>query len=569
MGRMTIVELTHLSYRYPHSPRPALRDLCLTVQAGEFVAIAGANGSGKSTLCYALTGFVPHFFQGQLSGQVWIAGQSVSDTPLAELAPRAGLVFQSPANQLSRMKQTVVEEIAVGLEHLGILPSEMPPRIEAVMQQVGIAHLANRSPFSLSGGEQQRLAIAAILVMQPALLVLDEPTTQLDPLGAEAIFALLSQLSQSGTTIIVASHDLEAIARHAHRLLVLDQGHLLQAGPPQLLTDPSLIPHLGQTRYTQAARQSRTAHPPLWPPDRPLPITLESAIAGFPPAPCPPAAPCPAPCPPAPCPPTPPALAFESVSFAYPQHPPILSQINLTIATGSQVALLGQNGAGKTSLVKHLNGLLRPTQGRVWIGDRPTDRFTTAQLARSVGYGFQNPDDQLFCSTVQDEIAFGLKNLGLPPATIQDRLVQTLDQFQLTSVAQANPYDLTLPERKLLTLACVAAMDPAIIVLDEPTIGLDHRQTQQLSQQLHQFRQQGKTLILISHHIDFVVEHCDRLLVLQQGQISLDGSPEFVFSQVELLRSAGIQLPQITRLAMALNLGSITSVAAFLAAYCE
>ncbi|MBE9098097.1 ABC transporter ATP-binding protein [Vacuolonema iberomarrocanum] len=566
---MAILHFANLTYSYPHTPKPALKDLSLSVEPGELVAIAGRNGSGKSTLCYALTGFIPHFFQGQWEGDTWIAGKRVVDATLAELAPIAGLVFQSPANQLSHTKPTVYEELAFGLENLGIEPTEMRDRIDAILHALDIAALATRSPLTLSGGEQQRVAIAAILVMQPRILVLDEPTTQLDPQGADAIFFLLSQLCQQGTTIIVATHDLEAIARYATRVLLLQAGQVYRDGAPQaVLADESLEDcGVGYTVYTQVSKQAQAAG--ILPSNQPLPVTLEGAIAQFQTARRLP---------------KPihnserhtkrgsgetPIIRFESVSFAYPHQNPVLQGVDLTLAPGEQVALLGRNGVGKTTLVKHLNGLLRPTEGTVWIGDRATHHHTTAQLARQVGYVFQNPNDQLFCGTVAAEVAFGLRNLGVSRTAIEKRVEEALDSLDLIAFAEANPYDLSLPWRKLIACACVLAMQPAVVVLDEPTIGLDAQQIQILSTALTQLRQQGTALVLISHNSDFVVQHCDRLLLLQNGTIRLDGSASHVLRHAKQLTHAGVRLPQVTRLGMGLGLEAIATPEALLAAYDE
>jgi energy-coupling factor transport system ATP-binding protein len=564
---MAVLHLANLTYTYPYASKPALNGLSLLVEPGELVAIAGCNDSGKSTLCYALTGFIPHFFQGTWEGDAWIVGKRVADTPLAAIAPMAGLVVQSPANQLSRTKPTVYEELAFGLENLGITPTEIRDRINIILDSLNITALANRSPLTLSGGEQQRVAIAAILVMQPKVLVLDEPTTQLDPQGAALIFSLLTQLRQQGTTIIVATHDLEAIARHATRMLLLHAGQLRQDGTPQtVLIDDRLEEWgMGHTPYTQVAKQAQIAG--ILPSTQSLPATLEGAIAHFQSAqrllPRLPATAT-----------TPkralsesPIVRVESVSFAYPHHAPILHTLDLTLAPGEQVGLLGSNGVGKTTLAKHLNGLLRPTEGTVWIGDRATHHHTTAQLAQQVGYVFQNPNDQLFCRTVEAEIAFGLKNLGVSRTAIEPRIEQALATFGLKELANANPYDLSLPWRKLIACACVFAMQPALIVLDEPTIGFDAQQRQTLSAALTQLRQRGTTLVLISHNSDFVVQHCDRLLLLQDGRIRLDGTTSEVLRHAERLRDAGVRLPQVTRLGMGLGLGAIATTEALLAHY--
>ena len=278
---MAIVTLDQVTYRYPHTPQPALRNLSLEVNEGEFVAVIGANGAGKSTLCYTITGFVPHFFRGEMSGEVTVAGLATRQQTLDELMLVAGLVFQNPSNQISGAKFTVYEEIAFGLENLGVPPAEMRPRIDRVMALTGITAFADRSPYALSGGQQQRVALASILVMEPKVLVLDEPTSQLDPIGSREVFETIRAMSKQGMTVIMAEHKLEWVATFADRVIALADGEIILNGPPaEVLTSPLLNEHhIGQTRYTAVARLAQTAQ--LWPVAKPLPVTLDDAEAGF------------------------------------------------------------------------------------------------------------------------------------------------------------------------------------------------------------------------------------------------------------------------------------------------
>lgn len=581
---MAQLDITHLSYTYPHASSPALQDVSFQIAPGEFVAIVGSNGSGKSTLCYALTGFIPHFFHGTLTGQIALAGQPTTQVTLAELAPRIGLVFQNPANQMSRARLSVFEEIAFGLENIGLPTVAMPERVNWAMDQVGVSRLAQRSPLMLSGGEQQRVAIATILAMQPQVLVLDEPTAQLDPLGAQQIFEVLHRLSQQGTTIVVAEHHLEAIAQYTTRAIALHGGKvILDGSPSQVLAQPQLVAYgVGQTRYTQIAQLAQAQG--LWPPLQPLPTTLQQAVEGFQRD-----HPWPQVSPPPPVDstaeltgrtvatqPSPYDLRIQNLSFSYPGGNPILQHLTLSIAAGEQVALLGQNGAGKTTLVRHFNGLLHPTQGSVWLGQQLTTQQSTAQLSRRVGYVFQNPDDQLFCSTVYAELEFGLKPLKGSRHDITARIRQALDWVGLpeadpasaVALEDCNPYDFTLPWRKQITLAAVLVMDPDIFILDEPTIGLDANQIQRLVQLLQHLRSRRKTVVVISHNLDFVADTCDRLIVLHQGQAVLDGTPTEVLSHQDLLASSGLLPPQTTRLGAALNLPApVCTPETFLALY--
>ena len=277
-----MITLDHVTYTYPAASAPALRDVSLTIPAGQFCAVVGANGAGKSTLAYTLAGFIPHFYQGVLTGEVYIAGHNTSHMPLHQLVQVAGLVFQNPVNQISGTKFTVREEIAFGLENLGVPRGEMLARIEEVMELVGIAPLAERSPLALSGGQMQRVALAAVLVMRPQVLILDEPTAQLDPRGSREVFAAIRALTiETRMTVVMIEHKLEWVAAFADRVVVLADGAVVADGKAaEVLTDETLlIRGIGQTRYTLAARRARALG--RWPQARKLPVTLEEAVEGF------------------------------------------------------------------------------------------------------------------------------------------------------------------------------------------------------------------------------------------------------------------------------------------------
>lgn len=278
---MAIVDLQHVTYRYPMTEQPALEDVSLHIEEGEFVAVIGPNGAGKSTLCYTVAGFIPHFFKGELEGTVEVAGVESRQASLEQRVRSVGLVFQNPFNQISGAKYTVFEEIAFGLENLGVSRAEMPARVEQVMALTGITDLAERSPYALSGGQQQRVALASILVMEPKVLVLDEPTSQLDPVGTREVFGVIRNMALRGMTVLMVEHKLEWVAAFADRVIALENGRILAEGTPaEVLTDERLLEHhFGFSRYTLAAREGRKEA--LWPPDRRLPVTLDEAEAGF------------------------------------------------------------------------------------------------------------------------------------------------------------------------------------------------------------------------------------------------------------------------------------------------
>lgn len=277
---MAIVTLNNVTYKYPLTDSAALKNISLQVDEGEFVAVVGPNGAGKSTLCYTLAGFAPHFFKGELTGIVEVDGKDLHKSTLNEWVLNVGLAFQNPFNQISGAKYTVFEELAFGLENIGIPRDEMISRVDAAMKLTGISDLADRSPYSLSGGQQQRVALTSILVMQPKVLVLDEPTSQMDPIGTRDVFAVIRNMAESGMTVVLVEHKMEWIAQFADRVIALYEGQVLLEGTPsEVLTSDSLEGKgFGISRYTTAAREAQKMG--LWKNKR-LPVTLDEAVEGF------------------------------------------------------------------------------------------------------------------------------------------------------------------------------------------------------------------------------------------------------------------------------------------------
>jgi len=277
---MAIVELKNVTYKYPLTDSPILQNINLQVNEGEFVAVVGPNGAGKSTLCYTIAGFVPHFFKGELTGTVEVAGIESQTSTLNEWVLNIGLAFQNPFNQISGAKYTVYEEIAFGLENIGVPREEMKARVEEAMKLTGISDLADRSPYSLSGGQQQRVALTSILVMQPKVLVLDEPTSQMDPIGTREVFGVIRTMAENGMTVILAEHKVEWVAQFADRVVALHEGQILLEGNPQeVLTSDLLMDNgFGISRYTSTAREAKKQG--LWKKDM-LPVTLDDAVEGF------------------------------------------------------------------------------------------------------------------------------------------------------------------------------------------------------------------------------------------------------------------------------------------------
>jgi energy-coupling factor transport system ATP-binding protein len=555
------IAIDSVSIHYPGRREPALDDVSVQVRPGELRAIVGRTGAGKSTLALASAGFIPRVVRARVVGTLAVAGVDLATATGADLIGRVGIVFATPANQLSASKLTVREELAFGLENLGVARSAMDERIDTTLARLGIGHLADREPFALSGGEQQRVAIASILAMGTDVLVLDEPTAQLDPFGTAMVGDLLVELVRAGSAVLVTEHD-PAILTRAHRVLVLDSGRVAADDVPGHALSGSVLAPLGLPSPTVVALGEIAGLPA---PERLDEDRVAAALGAIRPAdgkqvwplaaddaatvrPWQPIREQP-----------PTSIAVDRLNYRYASSGvDAIRGVSLAITPGETVAILGQNGSGKTTLVKHLNGLLRPSAGRVLVGGRDIADQPIHRIAATVGFVFQNPDDQLFERSVEREVAFGPRNLGLAPEVIGTLVDAALNAVGLADVRATNPYDLDLSRRKLVALASVLALDPAVLVLDEPTTGQDGPGVRRVGEVIEGLAAAGRTIVAITHDMEFAAAHFARLVVMTAGEVILDGPPADVFDigQTQLLAKAGIAPPAAARLGAGLGLGS-------------
>lgn len=566
------IRIDGLRYAYRgHEESPVLNGIDLEIRQGEFAVIAGRTGSGKSTLCYALLGLIPHSFPGHMEGSVRVCGIDTASSTINDLTRRVSLVMQSAESQLVGL--TVLEDVQFGLENLGLPPAEIVERSQWALDVVRLAAFAETSPWSLSGGQKQRLAIAAALAFHPEVLVLDNPTAELDPLGKTETLETIARLNRElGTTIVMVDQDLEEIVRYASRLVILDGGRIVLEGTPaDVLDRAEILRQVGikLPEITEVGYQLRAlGH---W--QGRLPVTVVEAreridalldrgrsaadarssgdrswAGTHPAAPADEAG-------------TPPddLVRIEDLRFAYPGGPDVLKGIDLLIRRGEFVALMGPNGAGKTTLAKHLNGLLKPTEGRVLIDGEDTRRRTVAELARRVGYVFQNPDHQIFAETAAQELAFGPHNLGWPTERISVAVERTLRDLDLADQGSAPPFFMGLAERKLLALGSVLIMGPELLVLDEPATGADFGVALRIMRYIASLHRAGLTVLIITHDVSLAASYAERLLVVRDGQVALDGPPRAVFRRVDELRGCFVSPPQIVALADALGSDAISA----------
>jgi len=564
LSRADIVIVENLHYAYPPltpggEPLPVLKGVNLRVRRGEFLAIMGPTGGGKTTLCLTLNGILPHLMGGTFEGRVVVAGMDTRDHGPGEMSHKVGLVFQDPESQLFNM--TVEDEVAFGLESLGLSPSEMEERIAWALEVVRLPGLRKRSPFQLSGGQKKRLAIATVLAMRPQVLVLDEPVTGLDPLGRHEVLAVIEKLKrEEEATVVMVEQDAEAVTAWADRVVIMERGRLVLEGSPRqvfsqveslhgwglAVPQMSALAHLFNRRQGTSFHfitedeacsalagelQSETCTGPRGSIQYPIPniqypVSFEHSSA----------------------------VKVEDLWHRYDDGPLALAGVNLSVEAGDFLAIIGQNGSGKTTLVKHFNGLLRPTRGRVLVLGQDTAGQSVGQLARKVGYLFQNPDHQIFAPTVWEELAFGPRNLGFSEGEVAARTTEALALFGLRDQADTPPAILGYGLRRHVTLAAVWAMRPQILVLDEPTVGLDWRGTRTLMEEVTNLNSQGHTIILVTHDMKLVAEFASKVLVLDEGRTLAYGPTRQLFQQEALLRQAFLAPPPITALARRMRL---------------
>ena len=545
---MAIIEIEHLKYKYPNTDRLVLNDISLSIEKGEFIGIVGKNGAGKSTLSQAIIGLVPQFYHGGYGGHVTVCGLDAAEVPVGELCEHVGLVFQNPFNQLSGARDTVYGEVAYGLQNLGVEREEMKARVEQVLKQLDIWQYRDRNPFDLSGGQMQRVALAGVLVMQPEVIILDEPTSQLDPQGTEEVFRVVDQLTKTGITIIMIEQKIEKMAAYCDRLMLMHEGNVVDFDTPEKILSREDLEELGVQApvYTRVCKHFGWTHT-----DGTYPVTLPDMLQVFehykseenrkallnfcqkteaPDGNAPQ-----------------PMFQVKNLDFSYGKDAEIFRQLNLSLDSRA-TAIIGQNGAGKTTLVRLLKGLLKPVSGSIYFREQDISGKTVAMLASQIGYVFQNPDDQIFKYRVLDEVMFGPLNIGMEPAEAEKKAREALALMGLSGKEQENPYDLEMHERKMVAIASVLAMDTDVIILDEPIIAQDYAGKQRIGNMIRELSGKGKLVIAILHDMDFTAEYFERVIVMAQGKVLADGTAREVFGRESVLEAAKLQKPYLRQL---------------------
>lgn len=551
------VKFINFSFKYPGSKIPALKNINLSIREGSIVGIIGPTGSGKSTLIKALNGLVPKATGGIQEGDVVVDGLNTRHHEIAELARHVGVVLDDPFTQIFSL--TVWDDVCFGPSNLGIPSNEIMERAIFALKATGLNGYETRNPIHMSGGEQQRLAIAGILAMMPKILAFDEPLAMLDPQGKEEVVKVIKQLAvQRNATIIITESgaDIDKILSILDYVVILYEGEILYEGSPRDIMFLDMLPRIGVRRpqVVDLFIKLREHYPEL-----PIPLTVDEALKFFnehlltkvsilssedkiekaemtssnqksyrldP------------------------IIEVRNLHHVYPPNIVALKGISLNVYPGSFVSIIGQNGSGKTTLALHLVGLLKPTNkdAKIIVDGIDVAKETTKEIIKHISYVFQNPDHQLFNETVIEEISYGLKNLKFPKSVIDKKVAEALKIFELEDYKFENP--LTLPKhlRKRVAICSSLIMEPKILIVDEPTTGLDTREIKKLIDIFLEFKKKGGTLILISHDIETVTSYADELIVMSRGTILAHGSPKEVFSRYDVLKEASVQPPQVTQL---------------------
>jgi energy-coupling factor transport system ATP-binding protein len=510
-----VLAVNKLTCRYQNRSDPALKDISFELHAGQIVLVAGSSGSGKTTLLRCINGLIPRSYKAELSGHILLAGEDYIGRPLAEISQIVGTVLQDPERQI--LGAFVENEVAFGLENLGLPRAEIRQRIDQTLRYLGIEHLKHRPTYSLSGGEKQKVALAGVLVMRPAILALDEPLANLDPASAREALRLIRRMAQEGKAVLIIEHRVEdVLSLEPHRVLLMEGGRATYQGSARGLlevADPGemKLPAPVSIQRYRRARRPQGAPPPPPPADHSHPL-----------------------------------IRFEGVSFNYPNGPPVIKDINLTIYQGDIVALLGPNGAGKTTLVKHAIGLLRPVEGRVLLEGQDSRRMTVAQMAQAVGFVFQSPRHMLFAPTVREELAFGPRNMGYPPEIIEQNAQRALQVVRLSEEIDRSPLALSFGQQKRVSIAAVLAMGSRILVMDEPTAGQDYANYMNFMDAVVGLRGDGRqsysfaAILFITHDLDLALSYANRILLMNEGRIVADGPPEEALADFDLLERCRI-----------------------------
>ena len=538
-----LVRFSQVTYQHYGKPTPALLDVNLTVRRGSFTLLVGPSGSGKSTLCMLLNGIIPQILGGKLNGTVTVDGHDVSNTPVQELAKSTAMLFQDPEWMFATLK--VEDEVAFGPENLRRESAEILKSVEQSLDYVGMQNLRNNLVWALSGGQTQKLGLASVIAMQTPLIVLDEPTANLDPATTHSVHQLILRLRDEGKTVILVTKDLDEFMAEADNMILLAEGRVVAQGAPRDVVNKhgNKILELGVwlPETTEIGLRLKVKGKLK----KQVPITVDDAVdaleeARFQISP-----------------PTEKLerkenvlIHAQNVEFAYGNKFKALRGVSFEVKQGEIVAIVGQNGAGKSTLSKLLVGLQKPTSGDLLLFGRRANQWRVQDLATQIALVFQNPEHQFLCDTVREELEYSLLAQGIEDKTIVATRVQDmLKRLDITETSDSHPFSLSAGAKRRLGVATMLIAGSArLLIVDEPTYGQDRRLTESLMYLINNLRQEGITILMITHDMRLVDAHIDRAIVMANGQKIFDGSPDTLFQSPDILERASLRATTLRRL---------------------
>ena len=544
----TAIEIRSLTFTYKDQTEgKALENIDLDISRGEFLMILGPSGAGKSTLAHCLNGIIPNMVRGKYEGTILLNGKEAAKHTVSQMARDIGVVFQDFENQL--FSTNVRLEIAFSPENFSFPREKIDEKIDEMLNLIGLHGFDNREPATLSGGQKQRLVIGSVLAGEPNILCMDEPTTDLDPIGKIEVFNLAGRLRESGgVTLVVIEHE-TGEALYADRVLLLKNGRIFKLGKAEdLLRDipafnecglqplqipafffhykgdkPDVLPLTPEEGFEAFKRHNITIredkYEKLLEQDREREKSYGDIL-----------------------------IDIKDLSFTYPNGTAALLNTNLEVREGEFLAIVGHNGSGKTTLVKHFNGLLKPSGGSVIICGKDTGKHSIFELGRDVGFVFQNPDHQIFSENIYDEVVFSPKLRGVPESELKGRVEEALHAVDLDGYEQEDPFTKSKGIRQRIAVASVLSAHPRVIILDEPTTGLDYLEQRKMMGLVKQLNEKGHTVIIITHTMWVVAEYAHRVAIMNGGKLIMYGTTREVFSDDASLRLHSLRAPQIVEL---------------------
>lgn len=541
---VVITQVTDLNFQYALAKQPNLTAINLTVKTGDFITLAGNSGSGKTTLLRQLKKEL--WPVGERSGTILFDGQPLADLPQTQSAQKIGMVFQNPDNQL--VMDTVIQELAFSLENVGVSSANIQKRIAELVSFLGFQDLLYASVHDLSGGQKQLVNLASVLILQPELLLLDEPTAQLDPIATKEFISLLQRVhDELGITVIISEHHLDDILPLSNQLWLMDQGRIsyqgsVVGGLKAIWDQPALRAFIPDVPHVFLENQLVTADNLAA-----LPLTVVSGKQLVEQQqwqltqtkrPLPPRT-------------TTPILTVKNVSFQYEKQDPfILEHLNLTVQAGDWLAIVGKNGTGKSTLLKTLIGLLTPRRGTITLQGKRLAKWASADLFAAVGYLSQNPSDHFSYESVAQELVERARQLQLEQP--EQSAHAMMAKLGLTDLADRNPQDASGGEQQLIALAIILMAKPQLLLLDEPTKGLDPLRKQRLGELLKQLQADGLTLVMASHDMEFSARFATQCALLFDGEVVSQENPYDFFAH-NFFYTTAINRMLRTQLPTALN----------------